>query len=682
MRHHGTRLAPVIGGLLWLMVSALQVSATELTCEEPPQPPDCFCQNTNKTDFKIPTGYIRLDPDVPLDCDASRCIATLKYNNDPYNKLNGDPIERFGGLQVRLRRPGDDSFIPTDVAGWSEWSPDNDQTLVVRVFDDLEVGPRDKTFILYAVSNPLQEEPFNVYPLAELRVRFPHNSTGSIEADPNPCHIYESTGYCTTEVSFETAGVPPVEPPGQRHAFVTVHGTTDWFQCFDPNSEHDWNGLHITTAGKTFRLWVADLPCSTTVKEILSKGEELDSVWVDGEPADAPLCPIDGRAMVRRIHDQEEVLGLITNGIKNCAQDPGWCETVADELRWLGVKYIRQTVKWSEVDQYGWSRYDEQFRIFYIDEDDPIEPIEPWITLSHTPCRYAAAGCPAPPADPTNCTMCPLNAEGLAEWPNFVRDAASRFAQFGARNWEIWQEPQAEGYWAGTVAEWIALQNAAKVKIEEVIPDARVWGANLVYAFDQTDLDPVSYEDLGDWIEPHFDGRVHFDGFNMHVFFRDYPADYQPPFVDTLPLAYGWVHQMRRRLDESEMEHVPLAITAVTWHAWEKLDPWSFNRLVPEEEDRQQNFIDAYACLANAARAARGFEDDPTYEDLDHIFWFNAVHTEIPCPNNNLCSEDPDGEHDYFRLGVLCREDPTDLNGAVLRQAVEEIRDWLEAPWK
>ena len=72
----------------------------------------------------------------------------------------------------------------------------------------------------------------------------------------------------------------------------------------------------------------------------------------------------------------------------------------------------------------------------------------------------------------------PFDAQQNA-WARFVQRTAERYPQ--VLHWEIWNEPDMDIYWGGSVEDYFHLLKAGYLAVKAANPDARVIAAGLAY---------------------------------------------------------------------------------------------------------------------------------------------------------------------------------------------------------
>ncbi len=137
-----------------------------------------------------------------------------------------------------------------------------------------------------------------------------------------------------------------------------------------------------------------------------------------------------------------------------------------DAARSTGAKWVRVEVNWNAIQSGGpnWWRWDYLDRMVSQLNARGMKILG---TLTYTPGWARRSSCAGsmycPPANP-------------ADYANFARNAAARYARFGVHDWEIWNEPNLPAWWAsGTnAADYVALLKPAYVAIKSSDPYATV----------------------------------------------------------------------------------------------------------------------------------------------------------------------------------------------------------------
>ncbi len=146
--------------------------------------------------------------------------------------------------------------------------------------------------------------------------------------------------------------------------------------------------------------------------------------------------------------------------------NPARLNAELSDMTSLGVSWIRVDVSWASIQpdnpsQYDWSPLD------HIVAAANSHGLKILGTLGYTP---AWAGLPA-------CTpsqRCAPASPG--QFATFAAAAASRYASLGVHSWEIWNEPNLEGFWqpAPSPSDYTQLLQASYPAIKRVDPNALV----------------------------------------------------------------------------------------------------------------------------------------------------------------------------------------------------------------
>jgi hypothetical protein len=107
-----------------------------------------------------------------------------------------------------------------------------------------------------------------------------------------------------------------------------------------------------------------------------------------------------------------------------------------DDLKSMGVKWVRIDVSWAEVQgggpsSWNWSRYDT-----FMDLAN-ARGINVLGILAYSPAWARPAGCGDDKCGPAN----------PADYATFARAAATRYAPKGVHHWEIWNEQNLNVFW-------------------------------------------------------------------------------------------------------------------------------------------------------------------------------------------------------------------------------------------
>lgn len=140
-----------------------------------------------------------------------------------------------------------------------------------------------------------------------------------------------------------------------------------------------------------------------------------------------------------------------------------------DAMKATGAKWFRVGVQWSEVEQVRgeprWSNVDKTLQLAL---ERGLRPI---VMVGYTPEWARPVLCSSrfcPPANP-------------ADFAKFVRMVVKRYAPFGVKTYEIWNEPNIANYWrpAPDPAAYTSLLRAAASAARSVDPTVTIVSAGL-----------------------------------------------------------------------------------------------------------------------------------------------------------------------------------------------------------
>ncbi len=137
-----------------------------------------------------------------------------------------------------------------------------------------------------------------------------------------------------------------------------------------------------------------------------------------------------------------------------------------DDLKVLGVTWIRYDIEWSNIqyqgpDQYDWSSYDR------VVQAVSARGIQSLLVISYTPAWARRSEC-------SGTSMCAPN--DPAAYAAFTAAVASRYKGYGVHSYEIWNEPNNASYFqpAANPALYTAMLKASYVAIKVADPQSRV----------------------------------------------------------------------------------------------------------------------------------------------------------------------------------------------------------------
>ncbi|HEY5979535.1 MAG TPA: cellulase family glycosylhydrolase [Microlunatus sp.] len=136
-----------------------------------------------------------------------------------------------------------------------------------------------------------------------------------------------------------------------------------------------------------------------------------------------------------------------------------------DSTRLVGADWIRVDLPWADIQpsspqEFSWHRFD---RIMAAAGARDLAVIA---TLAYTPAWARTPGCPHQSCRPRD----------FAEFAQFAKNAALRYAPAGLRHWEIWNEPNTQAFWYPTpnAADYARLLRLSASAIKEVDGSATV----------------------------------------------------------------------------------------------------------------------------------------------------------------------------------------------------------------
>lgn len=199
-------------------------------------------------------------------------------------------------------------------------------------------------------------------------------------------------------------------------------------------------------------------------------------------------------------------------------------------LKALGVRWVRTDLRWSVVEATAKGSYDLAAADALVDlaRANGIEVL--WV-VHGTPAwaRPSGGAAAGPPAD-------------LADWRDFLTAMVGHFSGArSVRHWEIWNEPNLNGFWRGTYtpAQFAAVHNAAYDAIKAADPGATVISAGLSSVPSTDAATPPAYVGAKDFLAAMYAAglRTRSDAIGMHPYSR--------PFLPGSTLGYTGFEIMR-----------------------------------------------------------------------------------------------------------------------------------------
>jgi polysaccharide biosynthesis protein PslG len=177
---------------------------------------------------------------------------------------------------------------------------------------------------------------------------------------------------------------------------------------------------------------------------------------------DTPIVPVNSSA---------KPFGVALGGTLDTLSE-SQLNSELSSLDGLGVRWIRIDVAWPAVQpnsstQYDWSTYD---RVMAAAAAHHLKVLG---TLAYTPSWAAASGC----NDSTQ--KCAPASD--SQFANFAASVVARYGKNGVSAWEIWNEPNNEGFWmpAPNPQAYTQLLMASYTAIKKVNPMAMVISGGL-----------------------------------------------------------------------------------------------------------------------------------------------------------------------------------------------------------
>jgi hypothetical protein len=181
-------------------------------------------------------------------------------------------------------------------------------------------------------------------------------------------------------------------------------------------------------------------------------------------------------------------------------------------------------------------------------------------------------------------------------WADFVANTVDRYkpggtlatqqgwgSGVGVRHWEIWNEPDLNQFWSGTVAEYYRLLEVAYTTIKFYDPGATVILGGLAF-FEKPDwLTDLLAQTGGD------PAKAYFDVLSFHYYWSIYTTEY-------------WLDQTRSTLDANGLSHVPIWITESGVPVWDDF-PATYYGVPPDSPWRGTMEEQAAYVMQNAALA-------------------------------------------------------------------------------
>jgi polysaccharide biosynthesis protein PslG len=184
-----------------------------------------------------------------------------------------------------------------------------------------------------------------------------------------------------------------------------------------------------------------------------------------------------------------------------------------DDFRALGVGWVRADLDWNDIQGSGpntwdWSNYD---RVVAAASARGLKVLP---IIAYT----------APWARPSGCNdeMCaPAN---VAAFANFAQQAVLRYAPRGIHVWEVWNEPNLNGFWkpSPNAAAFVNLLHATYPAIKQADSTATVISGGLASTDSSSGIPQLTY------LQQMYSagGRPYFDAVGYHPYSFPVPASY------------------------------------------------------------------------------------------------------------------------------------------------------------
>jgi hypothetical protein len=206
-------------------------------------------------------------------------------------------------------------------------------------------------------------------------------------------------------------------------------------------------------------------------------------------------------------------LGNNMNGLSQAALNQ-----VLNDASTLGVGWLRADLAWDDVQPtsaslFDWSSFDR------LVQGAAARHLEVLPMVGYTPAWARPAGCSTPKCAPAH----------PAQFASFARAAVRRYAPLGVHAWEIWNEPNVEGFWrpAPNPAQYVALLRVTASEIKAADPTATVISGGLAPAdTERGSLSPLDFLAKFCWMG----GSTVVDAIGYHPYSYPVPPHYDAPW--------------------------------------------------------------------------------------------------------------------------------------------------------
>lgn len=337
------------------------------------------------------------------------------------------------------------------------------------------------------------------------------------------------------------------------------------------------------------------------------------------------VCPLDGLPL----HGVGPAfLGVSAKGINAVNPDHPDAAEVAAQLRAVGVTTIGTKIHWDNLEPrpgvWNWELFDPQLtalaeggtRLVVTLRDTPT-----WASRApdaQHPDRY-------PPTD-------------IDDWANFVAAAAERYPWVAV--WEIWNEPNDAGFFAGSMDDYLTLLNAAAGVVRSLAPEAMVAAPAVTFH-------PWSFDTALEWVR-RVAAEGDFDVLTIHLYHWS-PAD-----------SVSTVRAVRAALDAAGREATPIVVTEVNAiDLVVSCEDYSHRPQDWQAELLRQLFV----CLGNAG--------------ADGMLWFRATDTGLWCDDGSrqragVLDEYLEPKESWWALSRIARYISDEIPGQLLIDGFED----------
>jgi len=280
-----------------------------------------------------------------------------------------------------------------------------------------------------------------------------------------------------------------------------------------------------------------------TIRErvALPPGGEKKLAWpLDGRPMGAWVVEyaaqgegLPGRGVKRKIHfgyldpagpndtTPEFLLGICAHSQRVSSRER---QKEIAAAGFIGCKIMRNGVGWERIQpdsaaEWKWDVIDE------IVDATENQKMRLQVLLAYT-TRWAA-----PKASQLSANWLDWNRAmpDLAAWRMFVRAYAERF-KGRIRLWEVWNEPDLEGFWKGTTGEYLELFKTAREELKAVDPENQVMNGGFATLYDHPSR--KKNPDLQERVVKELGAQMDFHAIHEHGSFERFAQVVDGPYAD------------------------------------------------------------------------------------------------------------------------------------------------------